>query len=59
MAPEVKGGEDFKVGVDNTVKCIKIQQVNGSHTDVTREVNNGHHDSHVTEVMKTKAIFSL
>lgn len=54
-----RGGEDFKVNVGNTVKCIKIQQVKGSHTDVTREVNNGHKDSHVTELKKTKARFSL
>lgn len=59
MAPEVKGKEGIKVSVDNIVKCIKIQQVNGSHTDVTREVNDGHQDSHVTKVMKTKARFSL
>lgn len=48
MAPEVQGGEDFKVSLDNTVKCIKIHQVKGSHRDVTREVNNGRQDSYVT-----------
>lgn len=56
IIPKSKGRREFQgVGCGQSLKCSKV---NGSRTDVTRQVPNNHQENCVTEVTRTKVRFS-